>query len=144
MGGDTRNIRSVKRKKLLALPRLIKEYETEITCDLAEYYGVHDYRKISPRILMMLISGLREDSRLVMKATGRDYNIAQLMQAFTVDRLSVLCWQKTKDGAKGKNKPKMLSDTMLKVKEETDIQAFNSADEFERHRREIIERLRHE
>ena len=33
---------------------------------------------------------------------------------------------------------------MLKGKEETDIQAFNSADEFERHRREIIESRKHE
>lgn len=93
---------------------------------------------------MHLICGLREDSRLVMKVTGRDFSISQLMQAYTVDRLSTLCWQNTKDGAKGKNKPKMLSDIMLKGKEETDIQAFNSADEFERHRKEIIESRKHE
>lgn len=117
----------------------MNEYEEVITCDLAEYYGVIDYRTISPRILMMLIVGLREDSRLVFKVTGRRYSISQLLQAYTVDRLSVLCWQKTKDGAKGKNKPKLLSDIMLKVKEETDIQAFDSADEFERHRRQILE-----
>lgn len=92
----------------------------------------------------MLIVGLREDSRLVLKVTGRSHSMSQLMQAYTVDRLSILCWQNTKDGAKNKNKPKMLSDIMLKTKEETDIQSFDSAEEFERHRKEILERRKHE
>ena len=127
----------------MSLPHLLNEYEDEIICDLAETYGVLDYRKVSPRVLIKLIVGLREDSRLVFKVTGRNYSISQLLQAYTVDRLSVLCWQKTKDGAKGKNKPKLLSDVMLKVKEETDIQAYDSAAEFERHRKEILERQQH-
>ena len=134
---------AVKSKKLLALPHLLKEYEDEITCDLAEYYGIYDYRKLSPRYLITLLVGLREDSRLVLKITGRSYSMSQIMQAYIVDRLSVLVWQKTKDGAKGKNRPKLLSEMMLKSKDETEIQAFNSADEFERHRKAIIERRKH-
>ena len=79
----------------------------------------------------------------MLKITGRDYSMSQIMQAYIVDRLSVLVWQKTKDGAKGKNKPKLLSEIMLKSKDEAEIQAFNSADEFERHRKAIIERRKH-
>ena len=67
-----------------------------------------------------------------------------MMQAYILDRLSILCWQKTRDGAKGKNKPKLMSEMMLKPKAENDIQSFNSADEYERHRKSIIERRKNE
>ena len=92
---------------------------------------------------MTLIVGLREGSRFYLKVTGRSFSLDQLMQAYIVDRLSILCWQKTRDGSKGKNKPKLMSEMMFKPKEDNDIQSFNSADEFEKHRKAIIERRKH-
>ena len=80
----------------------------------------------------------------MLKESKRQFTLDQILLANAVDRLSVLCWQRTKDGAKGKNKPKPLSEIMFKSKEETDIQSFDSAEDFERHRKEIIERNRHE
>ena len=114
------------------------EYEKEIVCDLAEYYHITDYRKVSPRTVYLLISGLREDSRFVMRLSGQEHSMDQIVNAMILDRLSVLCWQNTKDARKGRNKPKMLGEAMLKGKKESEAESFKAAEDFEAYRRNLL------
>lgn len=60
------------------------------------------------------------------------------LQAAQVDALNVLVWQNTKDGAKGRNKPKSILKTIKGGNKKKDIVAFSSAEEFEKRRKELL------
>lgn len=55
-----------------------------------------------------------------------------------VDRLAELVWSKTKDAAKGRNKPKSIYEQMVLQKESDDICIFNTAEEFDAMRNKLI------
>lgn len=103
-----------------------------LICDLAETYGVLDMRAIPVPLLATLACGLRENARIKMKLSGSKANPLDLMVAAAVDRLSILMWQNTKDGADGRNKPKSIVALLLgEQEEEKELQGFDTAEEFE-------------
>lgn len=63
--------------------------------------------------LATLAVGLGVDSRTKMAAAGMTVPVDTLLLAGILDRLSVLVWQRTKDGARGKNKPALISGTLI-------------------------------
>lgn len=108
----------------------------ELICDLAETYHIFDYRTIRPSMLATLAVGLRENSRIKMKIIGEKIDINTQLLAAIVDRLSILIWQKTEDGHKGRNKPvSILESFNAKPK---DNFGFDSVDEFEKERKRIL------
>ena len=91
-----------------------------------------------PETVAIFCNGLRDDSRIKMKMSGQKVKLDTMLLASTVDRLSLLVWAKTKDGQKGRNKPKSLVDGInkpVKVKEEL---AFTTGEEFEKIRNRIL------
>lgn len=96
---------------------MINTDETAVICDLAETYGVLNYRQLPATLAAALCVGLKADSRIKMKMNGRKvpYELELLMGA--VDRLTMLVYAQTKDGQKGRNKPKLLLDQLYQDKE---------------------------
>lgn len=103
-----------------------------LICDLAETYGILDYRALPVSLLATLAVGLRADSRIKMRLSGMKASRTELLLAATVDRLSMLLWSKTEDGRNNTNRPKSVFDALLgKEQSSDDIQAYDSAEAFE-------------
>jgi hypothetical protein len=123
---------------------MIRTDETALICDLAETYGIYDYRALPLKTVAALCSGLREDSRIMMKISGRKIPIETMLMASAVDRLSLLWWGQTKDGHNNKNQPDMLLDILLGIdrqeKNEKDFAVFRTPEEFEAARRKALNR----
>ena len=72
--------------------------EDELTCDLAEYYHIIDWRalveagQLKPSVLATLSIGLCEDSRIKRKLSNRNISLTQMLLSVVADRLGVLIW----------------------------------------------------
>lgn len=86
--------------------------------------------------------GLREDSRIKMQLIGQVVPTETLLMAGILDRLTLLLWRQTEDGQKGKNRPQLVVDSLTTPQEDEKQQIiFNSGEEFEEARKEIIKNL---
>lgn len=109
-----------------------------LICDLAETYGIWDYKALPVETLAMLSVGLRENSRIKMKISGVSVQPDFLLLAAVVDRLSMLVWAKTKDAQKGRNKPRSIVGILDGKTKESNIAAFDTAEEWEAEKARII------
>ena len=112
----------------MTLASILATDETAVICDLAETYGVLNYRALPVKTLAALCAGLRENSRIKMKLAG--------VKAET--ELTFLAWAKTKDGEKNVNRPKSIVDVLNGTVKDSDVMAFDTAEEFEAARAAII------
>ena len=64
--------------------------EPELICDLAETYGILDYRQLPPKTVAVLVAGLRDDSRIKQKITGVRIDLKEQLLAVIADRLGAL------------------------------------------------------
>lgn len=118
---------------------MISEDENALICDLAETYHIYDYKQLPPTRVAVFAFGLKDTSRIKMKLSGQKVPLETLLLAGIVDRLSILVWGKTEDGQKGINRPPMISDILTGENEkEKDIVVFDSGEDFERIRNEIM------
>ena len=104
--------------------------EDAVICDLAETYRIYDYRSYPATYIATLAAGLRDNARIKMKMNNMAYPLETMLMTSVVDKLSLLLWAKTKDGANGRNRPKMLTDMLLE-KPDQDIVSFESSEAFE-------------
>lgn len=91
-----------------------------------------DYRRVPGRLLGILVSGLRSDSRCIQAVTGQSESNATLILAGISDKLTMLGW----DG-KGQ-KPELLTPKLLV--EEKDEVSFDTAADFELRRKQLLEK----
>ena len=118
----------------MILAGMIRTDESALICDLAETYGVTDWKALPLRTAAALASGLRENSRIRMKMSGIKVDQMTLLTAMIVDRLSLLVWSKTKDAEHGQNRPASIAAAILGAGEETqedECQAYQTAEEFQ-------------
>ena len=114
-------------------------------CDMAETYGVIDYESIPVRKLAVLSSGLRTDSRSMMKLSGIKVNTQEALLAIIADRLSWLCWSKTEDGLHGRNIPDSILESLTgKREKESKVMVFRTSEEFEEERNRILSSMKEE
>lgn len=104
--------------------------EDEVICDLAETYRIYDYRNYPATYIATLAAGLRDNARIKLKMNDMAYPLEMMLMVSAVDKLSLLLWAKTKDGASGRNRPKMLMDMLLKNTDQ-DLISFETPEEFE-------------
>lgn len=103
-----------------------------LLCDLAETYGIFDFRALPVPTLAMLASGLREDSRIKMRLSGGKVPRRDLLLAAAVDRLSLLVWGMSEDAKHGTNRPKSLVAAFMEETEDSgEVMAFDSAEDFD-------------
>lgn len=110
---------------------MLREDESALICDLAETYGIFDYRTLSAGLLATLCCGLRENSRIKMKLLGMKVPMETILLASAVDKLSFLVWSKTKDAEAGRNRPDSIVGILTGHADERDILSFATAEEFE-------------
>ena len=111
---------------------MVREDETALICDLAETYGVLDWRALPLRTVAALSAGLRDNSRIKLKMADMQVGQDTLLLAAAVDRLSLLVWAKTKDAEKGLNRPTSIFDRLTgqEDKKKDEINAYDSAEAF--------------
>lgn len=125
----------------MTLAYMYAEDSDALECDLAETYGLFDLHAVPLHKLALLACGLRDDSRIKLKLAGLDISVNTLMLGHAVDCLAWLCWAKTKDGAKGRNRPKSIVEALLHHQEEVTQHGatqFDSAEAFEVERNRIL------
>lgn len=118
---------------------MIRLDEDSLICDLAETYNIYEYKQLPLMQVAVFAYGLREDSRIRKKLSKSKVDTTELLLSGILDRLSLLVYAQTKDAQKGVNKPAMIVDGL--IKEESNIQGFNSSEEFENRRKRILENI---
>ena len=106
--------------------------EDALTCDFAEVYHVFDWRALPVKTAATLAMGLGPDSRIMRKLSGVPITMQTLLLATIADALHVLVWQKTKDGAKGHNRPILIAEKLLEV--QSDDPGFDTVEDFRKWR----------
>lgn len=119
---------------------MLARSEDALICDFAETYHVYDWRALPIRTAATLACGLRDNSRIKMLISGTRYKTDTMLLAGIADRLSILAWQRTKDGQRGRNKPRMLIDEMTKKKQRENI-SYSTPEEYLAAREKIVERI---
>ncbi len=122
---------------------MIQTDEDALICDLAETYGIFDYRQLPVGKVAVFAFGLRDDSRIKLAMTNSKVPFETFLLAGVLDRLSALVWFKTTDGQKGINKPLMVAEELTgktKAKESKEM-IFDSGEDFEEYRQQILEKI---
>lgn len=118
---------------------MMNEDQTALVCDLAETYHIFDMRAYSARFIATLACGLKADSRIKTKMAGVQLLPPNsLLYALIVDEIRALKWALVGDKSQ---KPTYITELMEKGLPKKEIQGFRTAEEFERRRRELIERM---
>ena len=110
-----------------------------LLCDLAETYHIYDFKSLPLSRVATFSVGLRENSRIKMKMRGMDYTLQEILLASVADKLALLLWLRTKDGAKGINKPQSLLAEMLGETESRQHEVFETPEAFEKRKTEILQ-----
>lgn len=119
--------------------------KTAWECDMAETYGILDWESVPVRKLATLSAGLRHDSRSVMALSGERISLQESLLAMMADRLTWLCWAKTVDGRKGRNKPESILELLLgKTEKDSEVMSFSTSEEFEAERNRILSQIKEE
>lgn len=84
---------------------------------------------------------LPDDSRVKRKISGYACTRQEFLTAVAADRLGLLIWAQTKDGQKGRNRPKSLAEALMgatEPDENNEIEAFDTPEAFEMARNALI------
>ena len=115
---------------------MLKRDEEALTCDFAETYHIYDYKRLPLIMVASLAVGLRDNSRIKMQMTGAQASTEIMLMAGIIDRLSLLVWFQTKDGEKGRNRPKPIIDA-LNPKESNAV-TYESGEDFVKAREKLL------
>lgn len=115
-----------------------------LECDLAETYNIYDMRALPARRVALFAVGLRDNSRIKMLLADSKFTFSEILLINIYDVLNLELWTKTKDATKGKNKPESLYKKLMGINDQTKKESknmtFSSAEEYEKIRRELLER----
>lgn len=111
-----------------------------LLCDLAETYGIFHFDQIPLSLLSVLAVGLHADARIHKVMSGQKIDTSLLLLAGIFDHTALLLWAQTKDGQKGRNRPKSLLQSFTKEKSK-DITGYRTAEEFEKTRKKILKEI---
>lgn len=105
--------------------------EDALTCDLAETYGIYEFRLLPPAKIAVLACGLSEDSRIKRQISGAKLPLSQLLAAYSADKLANLVWMNSKDSQDINKAPRMIVPILLgEEKPKEKVTAYNSLEEF--------------
>ena len=122
----------------MVLARMISLDEDALICDLAETYHIFNYRGLPLSLVGVLSCGLKESSRIKLRLADRSVDYETILLSSIVDKLALILWRDSEDGQKNINRPESLVEKLLNIKEENDLNAFNSIEEYEEARKKII------
>lgn len=109
-----------------------------LICDLAETYKIYNYQELPVSLLATLSVGLRENSRIKMKINDMKLSLDTIINILILDSLNMLRWQMS--GNKKNKKPVSIYSQIMSQEKNKDILTFNSAEEWELKRNELLGR----
>lgn len=118
---------------------MINECEDKLICDFAETYHVLNYRELPLQLVVTLLFGLRENSRVKMHISNTKLTIEQIISSIMADSLQFLAWTKTKEAQKGRYDKK----SILKIlngdyeTENEELAVFETIEEFENYMKQF-------
>ena len=115
-------------------------HRDDLTCDLAEYYGIENMDGLSVETLATLSCGLPAESRTMMRRSGQKVSTEIMLLAVIADRLGILVWHNTEDGKKGRNPPESILSGLTEQKEEDNLVKFSTGADFEAARAKLLEK----
>lgn len=107
-------------------------------CDLAETYGIYDYKAMKPSLIATLAVGLPDTSRVVRKFSGINLTIDQMLLALIVDGVNIGAWQRS--GAKKSKRPQSIFQKLTKKEQKDELMSFSTPEEFEAWRKRKMEK----
>lgn len=123
---------------------MMRKNRDALECDFAETYNIYDMRALPARRVALFAVGLRDNSRIKMLLADSKFTFSEILLINIYDVLNLELWTKTKDATKGKNKPESLYKKLMGINDQTKKESknmtFNSAEEYEKIRRELLER----
>lgn len=111
---------------------MLAKYKCDVICDLAQYYGIHDYTAYPVRHIAILVCGLPDTSRVMINESQLTVDVQTYLLANIIDGIKVMLWQN--GGNKG-DKPKMISEKLVKKIEN---QTFKTSEGFEAYRAQFV------
>lgn len=121
---------------------MMSKFPDELTCDMAETYGIFDIKRVPVQLLATLAVGLRDDSRVKRAASNTTCSDEIILLASIADSLRWIVWSKTEDGVNNRNRPASIMNYYtrpMKQKSESDFESFESPDEFWEWARSVTE-----
>lgn len=110
-----------------------------LVCDLAETYGILEYRALPAGLLAVLASGLRENARIRQTLAAQPADTHTLLLAAMVDRLSFLAWAQTRQAQQGTGRPPSVLQALLgQPNTPGGLVAFDTAADYEAARAKIL------
>lgn len=103
--------------------------EDALICDFAETYHIYNMRDFPCDYVATLAMGLRENSRIKMKAAGLRVDFNTLLLAHIADNTAINVYAKTKDAKTGRNKPKSMAEILMKDPDK-EVKIFGSGEDF--------------
>ena len=128
----------------MALSFMAAKDEDAMVCDFAQYYGIHDYRAFKPSYAAVLAAGLPEGARIKKLINNQRFDIQTMLLAHIVDYVALDVWFQTKDGHKGRNRPKSIVAVLngtAEAETNENQKVFASAEDFEAERRRILKEI---
>lgn len=104
--------------------------EDALVCDFAETYHIYDIYALTVEYAATLAVGLRDNSRIKLKASGLKVDTNTLLLARIADSTTLNVYAKTKDAQHNRNKPKSLVEALTRD-ENKDLRSFASGADFD-------------
>lgn len=104
--------------------------EDALICDFAETYHIYSIYDMPCAFVATLANGLREDSRIKMKANNLRIDIKTILLAHLVDNTAINVWMKSEDAQHNRNRPKSIVGLLLHHEIEDETMKFESGEDF--------------
>ena len=102
--------------------------EDALICDLAETYHILDYRSLPVQLVATLSAGLRDDSRIKLKAADTSVDLETIILAAIADNLTML---RAGMDRKNRGKPFLFTEAINGERKNQKVRGFRTVEEFE-------------
>lgn len=117
--------------------------EDALVCDLAETYGIYDYKQLPLLKVAVFAYGLSDDSRIKRRFSQQKVDLDTLILASLYDQFNVLL--NAYSNGKGDQLPSLTDTLMDRPTQSTRKEhVFQSREDFNRARQQLLEELRKE
>ena len=106
---------------------------------MAQFYHIIEWEGLPVQKQAALVYGLPDHSRVKVRVKGgKNLSTEEILLAMLVDNTAHLIWMQSEDAQSGRNRPKSVLAALLGEKEDNDIEAFDTPEDFERERERIL------
>lgn len=102
--------------------------EDALICDLAETYHILDYRSLPVQLVATLSAGLRDNSRIKLKAANTSVDLETIILAAIADNLTML---RAGMDRKNRGKPFLFTEAINGERKKQKVRGFRTVEEFE-------------